>query len=142
MADLPAIRIAGEKLAAEYYPELIPDIGKEVALLQQWVADTTQYTRCVGGSGHPDAVLIAKTGDNAWATRKHATIMLWYSAKPGAGAALLRDFREWVRGQKQIALAGFMDDFGVRHGLRRLVTRAGFEQRGGAYCFFPRGSKK
>lgn len=141
-ADLPTIRVKAEVLAAEYYPELIPDIGKEVELLQRWCEDSSHYTKCVGEVGNPSAVLVAKVGDNVWATRKHAAIVLWYSEKPGAGTALLRDFRGWVKQQKSIVLAGVMDDFGWDARLISLMRREGFEQRGGAYCFFPRGAKK
>ncbi len=139
-ADLPVIRAAGEALAVKLYPELIPAIDKEVDLLRQLATDTTQYAKAVGKPGEPRAVLVAKTGDNLWATRRHATILLWYSEIPGAGAALLRDFREWVRGQKSMALAGLMDDFGFDDRLKKLLQREEFVERGGAYVFFPRGA--
>ncbi len=138
--DLPAVRIAGEALAAKMYPELIPDVGREHELLKSLCSDTRQYARVIGEVGDPDAVLIARTGDNIWALRRHATVMMWHSVKPGAGFALLRDFVKWVDGQKHVAVAGFIDDFGMDVRMVAVLRRAGFVQRGGAYMYFG-GSK-
>lgn len=141
IADQPAIRVAGEALAASYYPELIPDIEREHGILSSMRNDTQQYCRVLGKVGDPDAALIASTGGNLWALRRHATILLWYSKKPGAGYALLKDFVQWARGQKHVVLAGIVDDFGMSDETVALLRRAGFIQRGGTHLFFPRGAK-
>lgn len=141
LLDQPSVRVAGEALAARYYPELIPDIDREVQLLGSLRFDTSCYTKVIGPVGNPDAALIARTGTNLWALRRHATILLWYSKKPGAGYALLKDFVKWTTGQKHVVLAGVIDDFGMRSGVIALLRRAGFIQRGGAHLFFPRGAK-
>lgn len=142
-ADLAMVRIRGEGIAAALFPEMIPDIAKEHETLRQLCADPKHYVGAIGDTGDPEAVLVARTGDNLWATKQHATILLWYSHKPGSSIALLRDFRNWVRTQKHIALAGFMDDFGLDLRMRPLLQRVGFRRRGGAYVYFPpRGAKR
>jgi hypothetical protein len=141
LKDLPAVRIAAEALAARLYPELIPAIDLEHALLRDLCMNTQHYARAVGEVGDPDAVLLAQTGGNVWALRRHAKILLWHSVKPGAGYALLVDFVKWIRLQKHVVVAGIMDDFDMDGRIAVLLRRAGFIQRGGAYVFFPGGAK-
>ena len=141
-ADAPIVRMKAEALAAGYYPEMVPSIDREHELLTELRTNTHHYARVVGKPGEPEAALVAKTGTNLWAMQKHATILLWYSERPGAGIALLRDFREWVKTQKGVILAGFMDDYGVPVKLAGILHRESFKQRGGAYVYFPGGSFK
>lgn len=140
--DLPAVRIAAETLAAKLYPELIPAIDRTHAMLRDIKADPRHYARVIGAIGDPDAVLLAQTGDNLWALRRHATILLWHSVKPGAGYALLTDFVKWVKGQKHVVVAGFVDDFGMDDRVVVALRRVGFIQRGGAHVLFPGGPKR
>jgi hypothetical protein len=142
VADMANIRLRAEQIAAAYYPELIPDLGLEHALLTELRSNTHHYAKVVGNAGEPKAALLAKVGGNLWATRKHATVLLWYSDSPGAGLVLLRDFRRWVDEQKGVVLAGLIDDFGMDARLVATLRREGFSQRGGAYVHFPRGEKK
>jgi hypothetical protein len=142
MKDLPAIRIAAEALAAGMYPELIPAVDQEVMLLREMMLGDQHYARVIGNLGDPDAVLIARTGTNLWATKKHATVLLWHSVKPGAGYALLRDFVQWVKTQKHVTVAGLFDDFDMDARIAVLLRRAGFIKRGGAWLYLPGGSKK
>ncbi len=139
--DLPAIRIAGEALAARLYPEFIPDIAREHAMLSDLRTNTLHYARVIGEIGDPDAVLIARTGDNLWALRRHATILLWHSVKPGAGYALLRDFVKWAKNQKHVVAIGFIDDFGMDVRMVAVLRRVGFIKRGGMHILFPGGPK-
>ncbi len=141
-ADLPNVRGRAEHFAVDYYPELISDIQKEHDLLREAVASTHYYSGVVGKPGEPKAVLIAKVSENLWSLRKHAAMLLWYSDLPGAGYKLLRDFRDWVKTQKHVVAAGFVDDFAMNDSTSRMLTRAGFTKRGGAYFFYPRGAKK
>lgn len=131
-------------LAATMYPELISDIDKVHWLVRDFATGTRHYARVVGAEGEPRAVLLAQVGNNTWASKKHATVLMWYSEIPGAGAALLRDFRRWVDGEKQqVVLAGFCADWvALDDRPLKLATRAGFKQRGeGSYLYFPRGRK-
>lgn len=144
-ADHPAIRIRGEALAARMYPELIPDVAKEVELLKE-LGIQPNYARVVGPIGEPKAALLARVVHNAWATKKCAVVMLWYSDIPGQGLALLRDFRRWVKDHPQIVLAGFSSDWwsGIseHYAVESIARRVGFAPRGGSSLFyFPRGVK-
>jgi hypothetical protein len=141
-ADIASVRVESEALAARLYPELIPDVDRSHSLLTRARNDSGWYAKVVGPVAEPRAALVAQVGDNVWATRRHATIMTWYSKQPGAGAALLKDFVGWVREQKSIVLAGWCDDFGVSKGTDEIFKRAGFVKRGGMYVLFPRGEKK
>jgi len=132
------------KLAATLYPELISDIDKVHWLVRDFATGGGHYARVVGPEGEPRAVLLARVGNNEWAVKKHARIVMWYSEIPGAGIALLRDFRRWVDSEKsQIVLAGFTADWvALDDRPVKLAERAGFKLRGeGGYFYFPRGRK-
>lgn len=134
-ADEPFVRGVAETLAAGLYPELIPDMGKEIQLLRR-----ADYARVIGEVGRPHSALIAVAGNNAWATRRHASAMLWYGEK-GGGVRLLWDFKRWAR-EQNVLVASMMDDHGMSGVTRSILRGAGFEQRGGAFMYFPKGSKR
>lgn len=142
--DGPMLRARAQTYAATMYPELIPDIEKLHWLVRSATNEKeASYSRVVGRPGEPQAALLTRTENNLWAMKKHAIILLWYSDIPGVGATLLRGFRDWVRTQKQIVLAGFDADW-VQLDERplQLAERIGFRRRGaGGFFYFPRGSK-
>ena len=142
--DGPWLRAKAQIYAATMYPEFIPDIEK----LHWLVRDCTyspekHYCRVVGPEGEPQAALLTRTSNNLWAMKQHASVLFWYSEIPGAGAMLLRGFRDWVKEQSQIVVAGFNADFIGATGPLRVAERIGFKRRGeGSYVFYPRGEKK
>jgi hypothetical protein len=130
--------------AATMYPELIPDIDKIHWLVRACTNEKeANYSRVVGPLGSPRAALLTRTENNLWAMKKHAAVLLWYSDLPGAGALLLRGFRDWVAAHKQVVIAGFNADWAqIDERPLLLADRIGFKRRGeGGYVYFPRGSK-
>jgi hypothetical protein len=142
--DGSMLRAKAQIYAATMYPEMIPDIDKIHWLVRMLTNESdTHYCRVVGPIGAPKAAILTRTENNLWAMKKHAAMVLWYSEIPGAGAMLLRGFRDWVRAHKQVVLAGFVADW-VQVDLRPLLLaeRIGFKRRGdGGFVFFPRGAK-
>lgn len=142
--DGPMLRAKAQIYAATMYPELIPDIEKIHWLVRAATNESeTHYAQVVGPLGSPQAALLARVENNVWAMRKSAAILLWYSEVPGAGAMLLRRFRDWVKAQKQVVIAGFAADWvQVDERPLLLAERIGFKRRGeGGYFLFPRGRK-
>jgi hypothetical protein len=92
-----------------------------------WVAEDEQG---LGG------VIIGVTGDNMWAQRKNCNIVAWVSRIPGAGATLLRGFRDFVKSRPVIKVAGACPDLEVDPRVWDLAERIGFKRRGGAYLLF------
>lgn len=135
--DMPWVEMQSDQMAATLYPELISDWDKRRSLLAHARTNPIWYARVVGPVGKPEAVLIARTGDNLWASRKHSAIMLWFSQGGGHGVKLLRDYRDWVQSQKGIVFAGWVDDYGISNTTRNSFSRNGFVQRGGMYVFVP-----
>lgn len=130
--------------AATMYPEMIPDIEKIHWLVRTCTNEKeAHYSRVVGPVGAPQAAILTRTENNMWAMKKHAAVMLWYSEIPGAGALLLRGFRNWLNTQKQIVVAGFNADWvSVDDRPLLLAERIGFKRRGdGGFAYFPRGRK-
>jgi hypothetical protein len=83
-----------------------------------------------------DGVLLAFTSDNAWAQRQNCAVMLWVSKIPGAGAMMLRDFRDWMQGRRAIRVAGFAPDVELDPRVWIIAERIGFERHGGAYLLY------
>ena len=144
VADAGLLNAKAQILAATRYPELIPDIEK----IHWLVRDCTNqpdvhYSRVVGAPGEPTAAILTRTENNLWAMKKHATVMLWYSDIPGAGAMLLRGFRDWAKTEKHVVMAGFTADWvAIDERPLLLAERIGFTKRGeGMFAFFPRGSR-
>jgi hypothetical protein len=130
--------------AATMYPEMIPDVAKIHWLVRSATTESdTHYARVVGPVGEPKAALLARVENNLWAMKKHASLLLWYSELPGAGAVLLREFRDWLHTQKHIVVAGFTADWvSVDDRPLMLAERVGFKRRGdGGFAYFPRGRK-
>src|SRR6267154_4384433 len=92
--DGPLLRAKAQIYAATMYPEMIPDIDKIHWLVRACTNEKdAHYSRVVGEPGAPRAAILTRTENNLWAMKKHASILLWYSEIPGAGATLLRGFR-------------------------------------------------
>jgi hypothetical protein len=142
--DGPVLRARAQIYAATMYPEFIPDIDKIHWLVRACTNEKdAHYSRVLGKPGEPQAAILTRTENNLWAMKKHTVILLWYSDIPGGGAFLLRGFRDWVKAQKQIVLAGFVHDWvHVDERPLHLAERIGFKRRGeGGFFLFPRGAK-
>ncbi len=133
--DQSFIRLKAETLAASLYPEFIPDMGKEIDLLRR-----ADYARVIGEVGRPHSALIALAGQNLWATKKFASIMLWYGEGNG-GLRLLWSFKRWVR-EQNVLVASVTDDHDLATNAKKILMATGFEQRGGTYMYFPKGAKR
>jgi hypothetical protein len=70
-------------------------------------------------------------------------MLLWYSEKPGAGIALLRDFRNWVAEDHQRVMAGLTCDWAAPdYRIFNVLEKVGFVERGrGSFVYYPRGAK-
>ena len=143
--DGPMLRAKAQIYAATMYPEFVPDIEKIHWLIRSVTNDKDKhYSRVVGKVGEPRAAIITWTANNVWAMRQNAAILLWYSEIPGAGATLLRGFRDWVKTQKHVVMAGLSADWlAIDDRPLKLAERIGFKRRGeGGFALFPRTGSK
>lgn len=119
----------------ELYPRLRPDPDKIRALIVDSISAPRHFAIVVQ-ERKVDGVLLAFTSNNAWAQRQNCAVMLWVSKIPGAGAAMLRDFRDWMQGRRAIRVAGFAPDVELDPRVWILAERIGFERHGGAYLLY------
>lgn len=142
--DCAPVRQRGAVLAAQYYPELILDIDKSHKLVHDFVGDESHYAFVCGKVGEPTAALLARRNAGVWCTKSSAMVMLWYSDVPGQGAALLRHFRDWVKEDGRIVMAGWSEDYHMptdtRLLIKELAANIGFTRRAGSLIYFPRGA--
>lgn len=120
----------------ERYP-LKPDIERINFGLTESISSARNFAWVSEIGGEIRGVLIGLTGGNLWAQRSHCTIVAWMSTIPGDGAQLLRTLVEWVRGRRDIRVAGMTPDLnGVDERAWELAERIGFEKHGGAYLLY------
>lgn len=120
---------------ASKYP-LKRDAVKMNALFTDAVSAARHYAIVAEQNGEVKAALLAFTVNNEWAQRQNSGIRLWVSKIPGAGAAMLRQFRDWVKSRRAIKVAGFAPDVDVDPRALILAERIGFQRHGGAYLLY------
>ena len=120
------------------YENLLPDIVKIRKAIIQSISSARHYARVsVDSQDRPIGVLIGLTSDNLWAQRKNCLVALWSASKPGDGAALLRDFKEWVQSRRIIRVAGFVcDSDHIDQRAYSIAERIGFKRCGSTYLLY------
>jgi hypothetical protein len=121
---------------AKLYPLLKRDLRKMSDLFTDSVSAARHYSLVAEENGQVKGVLIAFVTNNAWAQRQNAGVMLWVSKIPGAGAIMLRQFRDWVKSRRAIKVAGFAPDVDLDPRVWKLAERIGFQRHGGAYLLY------
>jgi len=117
------------------YP-LRPDKDRMQKVIIETISAPSHLALVDEEDGQIRAVLLAMSGDNLWAQRKFANVMLWWSDKPGSGAKLLRRFRDWVTSRRAVKVAGFAPDIDLDERTYKLMEHLGFQRSGGAYLLF------
>jgi N-acetylglutamate synthase-like GNAT family acetyltransferase len=86
-----------------------------------WVAEDEagNVVACVG----------AMTQKSFWYRGLQCSVLLYYTRKPGAGAALLREFARWVKGRSGIKVAVLELEPTVDIRLTRFLRRLGFDRK-------------
>jgi hypothetical protein len=120
------------------YP-LMADVGRTRDLMRLLISSRAHFAWVADNDGAVTGALLAATGDNAWAKKKHSAVLLWLSRTAGDGAALLRKYRDWVLTRPVIRVAGFSPDINdIDPRAWKLAERIGFERHGGSYLLFQR----
>lgn len=121
------------------YPQLKPDRDKIKGLLRSTISSAKDLCLVVTQDNQVGGALMAQSGHNLWAQRQFAVVNCWVSKIPGGGAALLRQFRDWVIARPVIRVAGISPDLITDPRVWLLAQRIGFKQYGGAYLLYTRG---
>lgn len=75
------------------------------------------------------AAVAAMTQKSFWYRGLQCSVLLYYTRKPGAGAALLREFARWVKSRSGIKVAVLELEPNVDLRLLRFLKRLGFDRR-------------
>lgn len=134
LADRSAI-FAIARAQSGRYPHLRMDVEKVHESLKE-VITGKHFAYVAEDEGVVRGVLLGLVSDNLWAQRQNCNIVLWVSDIPGAGAKLLRRFRDWVKSTRFIKVAGMSPDLEVDRRALSLARRIGFERSGGAYLLY------
>jgi hypothetical protein len=80
-------------------------------------------------SGNVVAAVAAMTQKSFWYRGLQCSVLLYYTRKPGAGAALLREFARWVKSRSGIKVAVLELEPNVDLRLVRFLKRLGFGRK-------------
>ncbi len=80
-------------------------------------------------SGNVVAAVAAMTQKSFWYRGLQCSVLLYYTRKPGAGAALLREFAKWVKSRSGIKVAVLELEPNVDLRLTRFLKRLGFGRK-------------
>lgn len=120
------------------YP-LTPDFDRIRSVFRTLVSSSTHYAYVSQRGKRIEGALLAVTNSNAWARKSNSSVLFWTGIAPGAGARLLRHYRDWVLGRPMIRVAGFAPDLNdIDPRAWTLAERIGFEKHGGSYVLFQR----
>lgn len=82
-----------------------------------WVAEEGgQIVAAVGAAVQP----------GFWFERQQASVVMFYTRRPGAGISLLREFSRWVKGRPSIKMAIFSLEHNADPRIGALLRRLGF----------------
>lgn len=136
--DVPAIvDLAMESVTRSPLPGVEPDpaamadMARELVISQAhfiWVADDE--------NGQVVACVAAQVTAGWWFKKLQASVLLFYTRRPGAGIALLRKFAHWVKSRPAIKLAVFSLEHDADPRIAKLLIRLGFAMSnpGLTYC--------
>lgn len=125
---------ACKNVAQALYPEMKMDVEKVSDGVRLAIKDNTHFVWVSeDNEGKFAGALIALSGQNLWAQRKHAHVVFWVCSFRGDGAALLREFRKWVRATRAIRIAGLFPDCDIDERALVLAERIGFKKHGRAF---------
>ena len=133
MKDAGTILTIATGLVSDY--PLRPDRDKMRGLIATSISSPADFVWVDEVDGRIRAVLLAVVGDNVWAQRKFADIMLWWSDLPGSGVKLLRRFRDWVYGRNAIKIAGHAPGTELNDRTYAIFEHLGFVRHGGSYLW-------
>jgi hypothetical protein len=135
-ADRSVLTLIG-KVQAKRYPKLKADVEKIHEVVTEAIDNPGHYCRVlVDGDKTIRGALLALTCDHLWAQRKSSQIIAWYANQPGAGAKLLRDYRDWVKSGRFVKVAGMTPDLDLDPRILKIAERTGFTKHGGAYLLY------
>lgn len=80
-------------------------------------------------AGNVVAAVAAMAQKSFWYRGLQCSVLLYYTRKPGAGAALLREFARWVKGRTGIKVAVLELEPSTDIRLIRFLRRLGFERK-------------
>lgn len=100
--------------------------------LARCLNDKSCYAVVHETKGEIDGVLLGITQQLFYSTEKMATDLWVHATRAGAGAALIRAFRNWAKGRASVLVMGVSYKYGSEDG--RVYERLGLKRAGGMYA--------
>ena len=79
--------------------------------------------------GRIESAVVATVSHGFWFERQQASVLMFYTRKPGGGLPLLRQFARWVKDRPAIKIAVFELEPYMDERFVRMFTRLGFGRR-------------
>lgn len=135
MRDKREILVLAKEQAARF-PKLRMDIEKINDCVVNAMLDNKSFIQVVEDEGKVTGVIGAITTPNLWAQRSCSNVVIWVSKTPGGGVALLRSFKDWIKGRRAVKLGGISPNLDLDWRILKIMERTGFEKHGGSYLLY------
>jgi N-acetylglutamate synthase-like GNAT family acetyltransferase len=130
LGDVPAIvEIAVESVTREPWP-LRVSREKMANAAEALIRDNASFIYVGESAGKVEACVAAETGPGFWFERLQSSVLLFYTRKPGLGAALLREYARWVKSRPAIKVAVFALEPSADPRVATFLRRLGFSVSG------------
>ena len=126
LQDIPAIvDLAVESVSRSPLPVVI-DRQAMAAMAEQLIPGRQHFAWVGEEDGKVVAAVGAQVSAGWWFQRNQASVLMFYSRRPGHGIALLREFARWVKSRPTIKMALFSLEHDADPRIGLLLQRLGF----------------
>ena len=135
MSDIPAIiDLAVESVTRSPLPVVI-DRPEMVATAEVCIPGNAHFVWVAEEDGVVVGCVAAQVSKGFWFQRLQASVLLFYTRKPGGGIALLREFSRWVKSRPAIKMAVFSLEHDADPRIGTLLKRLGFGLQNPQYTY-------
>lgn len=129
LADVPAIvDLAVEAVSQDgTFKALRVSRERIEQVTEAVIRDNRSYIHvAVDAAGAVQACVAAEVSDGFWFERKQATVLMFFTRKPGMGWPLLVHFSQWIKSRPVIKVCAFALEPGCDPRIPRMLARLGF----------------
>ena len=134
-ADAQAIvALAVEAVSLDPLPVRV-DRAAMACKARELISSPRDFIHVAEHSGEIVACVAAEAGPGWWHERLTASVLMFYTRRPGAGVPLLREFKRWLVARPAIRYASFFLEPNADPRIGLLLARMGFDRQSAVHTW-------